>query len=112
MDPLELKLKRALEGQDPPGGFAERVMTRVAQQPAARRAPPSPASWLDWLFGRGWRMAVAGGLAAVVLAGAGLGYRQHQQRLEGEKARAQLLTALQITGHQLTKVRQVLTEQR
>lgn len=112
MDPLEQKLKRALESQDPPAGFAERVMARIAQKPAAQHSAPPAAGWFDWLFGRGWRMALAGGLAAAILAGAGLGYRQQQQRLEGEKAREQLLTALQVTGHQLTKVRQVLTEQR
>jgi hypothetical protein len=108
MEPLEQKLKRALERQDPPPGFAGRVLARLE-----RRESPGPKrrwAWPEWTLARGWRTALATGLALFMVLGAGLGYRQHQQRLRGEKARAELMLALQITGKQLNRVHRVLVE--
>jgi hypothetical protein len=122
MDPmeLELKLKRALEAQDPPDDFTDRVLKRcIGQQAAAaeERARPASAdghwSWREWLFPRhssGWRLALAGSLMVTIL-GVGIGYHQHQERVRGEQARAQLMLALQITGKQLNRVHHVLIEQ-
>ncbi len=112
MDRLEQKLKRALAREDPPAGLAGRVQARMAAREAAPAAPVSAPRRLDWLFGHGGRMALTGGLA-VVIAIAGLaGYRLRQERIQGERAHAELMTALQVTAHQLTKVRHVLTETR
>lgn len=114
MDPLELKLKRALEREDPPAGFAERVMARVLEETSTAGTAPREAPvrwWPTWLFRPAWRAALAGGLAAVLLLGAGLAYRQRQERLRGEKARAELMLALEIASSKLNRVRQVMVEE-
>ena len=114
MDPLELKLKRALEQDDPPAGFTERVMARVLEENSTARTAPreTPVRWRPtWLFRPAWRTALAGGLAALMLLGAGLAHRQRQERLRGEKARAELMLALEIASSQLNRVRQVMVEE-
>ncbi len=124
MDPLEQRLKRALEAQDPPEGFTERVLQRVAAEHSkpARAAERPERRWnfrawlvdamratgLDWQ--RGWRLALAGSLAVAIL-GVGIGYRQHQERVRGEQAREQLMLALQITGKQINRVHHILITQ-
>jgi len=120
MDPLEQKLKQALEGQDPPEGFADRVLRRCLDQraaeataspaPARERPETRPSDWKEWLVPRGWRLALAGSLVVVIL-GVGIGYRQHQERLRGEKAHAELMLALEITGKQISRVHHVLIGQ-
>lgn len=114
MDPLEQKLKQALEAQDPPEDFADRVLKRCLDQQgaAAEPAPPRgrPWDWKEWLFPRGWRLALAGSLVVTIL-GVGIGYHQHQERVRGEKARAELMLALQITGKQISRIHHVLFEQ-
>lgn len=127
MDPLEQRLKRALEAQDPPVGFTERVLQRVAAEhnkPALAEPRPEevPGRWnfRAWLFRamwatgldlqRGWRLALAGSLAVAIL-GVGIGYRQHQERVRGEKARQELMLALEITGKQINRVHHILITQ-
>jgi len=113
MEPLELerRLKRALEAQDPPEDFTDRVLKRcMEQERKPRPAREERAPWTQWLFPPRWRMALAGSLAMIVLA-TGIGYRQHQERLRGEKARAELMLALHITGKEISRVHHVLVEQ-
>ncbi len=110
MDPLEKQLKRALERKEPSAGFAERVLARVREKP--RAAEPAPAGWrgFPFLWRPAWHAALAGGLAVVMLFGAGLAYRRRQERRRAEEARAQLITALQITSAELNRVRLILME--
>lgn len=87
MNPLESHLREALRRQDPPEGFAERVIQR-AQRPPRRRRPPQwlvAASILGLLIPMGW------------------GYRAYQdhRRAEAARAQAQLILALQITSQKL-----------
>ena len=106
-DPLEQRLKRALERDEPPEGFAERVMARVEQRrdrEGAHRPALVPLWPFAWLFRPAWRMALVGALACMMLLSAGVAYREHQlrlkaeqERLKAEQARAELMLALEIT---------------
>jgi len=84
MDWLEQELKDALAREEPPADFASRVVRR-AERPVYR-------------FPR-WLAAAA---AVIVLAGAGLEYRQYR----GEQAKEQLLEAFKIAS---TKVNHIQT---
>ena len=88
MSRLDDELKNALRREEPPPGFAERVLARVNSQRPAR----------PW-----WAAAVA---AAVLLA-AGVEF-EHQRRLraEGEQAKERVLLALQITSSKLQFVKE------
>jgi type VI protein secretion system component VasF len=81
MDDLEEQLRRALQREDPPEGFADRVIERTH---ARRRAP-------RWL---------AAAAAVLVVAGAGYGYRWQQ----GEKAKREVLLAFRITSAKLNHI--------
>ena len=87
MNPLEPRLREALRRQDPPEGFAERVLQRAQQLPRHRRPPP-------WLL--------AASLLMVPLP-LGWGYRDYEahRRAEAERAQAQLALALRITSQKL-----------
>ncbi len=87
MNPLESRLREALRRQDPPEGFAERVLERARRMPPHRR--PSP-----------WLMAAS---LLGLLVPMGWGYQAYQahRRAEAERAQAQLLLALQITHQKL-----------
>jgi type VI protein secretion system component VasF len=81
MDDLEDRLRRAFEREDPPEGFADRVIERTR----ARRAMPR------------WIAAAA---AVLVLAGAGYGYRWQQ----GLKAKREVLLAFRLTSAKLNHI--------
>jgi hypothetical protein len=81
MDWLEQELKTALGREQPSADFAGRV-TR-----AAKRA----RQWPRWL---------AAAAAVAVIAGAGMGYRQHQ----GEVAKEQVMQAFKIAAVQVNRI--------
>lgn len=99
---LERELMAALRPVDPPPGFADRVLARVAepQQPARGKVlhMPSPARW--------W----TGAIAATLLIGAFAGESVHlrKQRERELQARAQFEIAIQITGRTLAHTREQL----
>ncbi|HEX3746049.1 MAG TPA: hypothetical protein VHW09_19040 [Bryobacteraceae bacterium] len=82
MDWLERELKSALSRQAPPADFAARVLRRT-ERPVYR-------------FPR-WLAAAA---AVIVLAGAGMGYRQYR----GEMAKEQLLEAFKIASVKVNRI--------
>ena len=88
MSRLDDELKVAMRREEPPPGFAGRVLARTARRRTAR----------PW-----WVVAIA---AAVLLA-AGLEF-EHERRLraEGERAKAEVMLALQITGSKLQFVKE------
>jgi hypothetical protein len=88
MDWLEQELKTALGRKDPPADFAERVLRQAAQN-GGRRATVHP--WPRWL---------AAAAAVLVLAGTGLGYRQHR----GEVAKQKVMLALRITSMKVNRI--------
>ena len=98
MNRLEETLKQALRREEPPDGFAERVLARL-ESPAAR-----PGLWA-WLRSPGLRWALAATLSLVLL----LAFQynaERRRRAEGELAKAQMLTALRITADKLEYARE------
>ncbi|HMD71208.1 MAG TPA: hypothetical protein VKF41_07685 [Bryobacteraceae bacterium] len=85
---LEEELRKALRREEPPAGFAERVLARAAAQ-----AEEPARRW--WRFPR-MRLATLAA-CAVLLVAAGAGYRQWQ----GETAKQKTLLALGIAGGEL-----------
>ena len=86
---LEDELRKALRREEPPEGFAERVLARAAAQ---AEAPVRP--W--WRFPR-MRLAWVAACAVPMVLLAGAGYRQWQ----GEMAKRRTLVALGIAGGEL-----------
>jgi hypothetical protein len=82
MDWLENELQAALARKDPPADFAERVV---------RRAERPVYQWPRWL---------AAAAAVVVLAGAGLGYREYR----GEMAKEQVMQAFKIASVKVNSI--------
>jgi hypothetical protein len=95
MDEFEKALKAALEREQAPSGFANRVLARVE--------PPPHATWYRWRAPAA-RWAIATVLLAACIA-VGTGKYRAYQRARGEHARTQVLLALRITGSKLRAVR-------
>ena len=87
MEDLEQQLRRAFEREDPPAGFADRVIERTR----TRHSPPR--------FMPRWLAAAA---AVILLAGGGYGY--HWQR--GQAAKRDVLLAFRITSTKLTHIQE------
>ena len=93
MNRLEEALRQALGREEAPVGFTERVLARVAS-PAAK---PGPWVWLRW--------ALAATLPLLLLVT--LQYNSERRRRdEGERAKAQVVTALRITAEKLEYTRE------
>ena len=85
MDWLERELKGALSREEPPADFAARVLRRAEM-------PVRPVyRWPRWL---------AAAAAVIVLAGAGLGYRQYR----GEMAKEQVMQAFKIASVKVNRI--------
>ena len=93
MKHLENELRNALRREEPPEGFAERVLAQATETKQI-----SPIN----VFARaGFRWALAGALC-LLLAVAGVEYWQRkQEKAQGEAAKAQLMLALRITANKL-----------
>jgi hypothetical protein len=121
MEPIEEHLKQAMNRVDPPVGFVARVMARVAAQaPAVARPSRRPRSpWLAWWQYLTAHPAPAGAMVLVMLVALAVGVgqgrrpalspRSERERMEGEKAKAQMLLALKITGAQLSRMQELLS---
>jgi predicted integral membrane protein DUF2275 len=93
-------LRQALGRQEPPDGFTQRVMARVAQDSAPR---PVRDSWLSLFTQPIMRWAALAALAAVAAAMI-LGvhvYNVRRERAQGEAAKQQLMLALRVAGSKL-----------
>ena len=97
MNRLEETLKQALRREEPPDGFAKRVLARL-------ESPARPGLWA-WLRSPGLRWALAATLPLVLLVA--FQYNaERRRRAEGERAKAQMLTALRITADKLEYARE------
>ncbi len=107
MENLEQQLKRAMTRKDPPPDFTAKVLARLE----AKTKPE--ARWSKWqiIFLPARNAALAGGLACLMIVGAGAAYHQHQvaERRRAEAARDQLMVALRITSVQLNRAGRVLS---
>jgi len=83
MREFEDELRSALRRQEPPAGFADRVLARTRHN----KGGPRHRSWVA--------AAIAAGL---LLSLGGFEYRQY----EGRKAKRELLLALEIAGSKLS----------
>jgi hypothetical protein len=92
MRDLEQQLRNAFVRQEPPEGFADRVMERI------------PASRSGWQ--RRW-MAVAAAACVAVVGGAS--WEQHRRENEGERAKQELIYALTIASESLQMTKQIIT---
>ena len=91
MEDFEDQLKGALRKQDPPTGFAERV---IAKTKPAKRMPGRPI----WTFA-----AIAAAL--VVMIGVNHEVRERAEERRAEAASRQAVLALRITAEKLNAVR-------
>jgi len=101
MTRFEDELKNALQLQEAPDGFADRVLARTAGQ-----APrPLRSTWRDSLwnvFAQPLLRWAAVAAVSVALVAGGIHYRNVQrERAQGEAAKEQLLLALRIAGSKL-----------
>ncbi len=90
MHRIEDELKAALARREPPAGFADRVMERIlAGRP---RRSSIPHSW----------MAAAAALLIAMLGGGAYEYQRAERiRLQGERAKAELVFALELASQKL-----------
>ena len=107
MNRFEDALREALRREEPPEGFAERVLGRIRNQAALERTATDVreaiGTWNSLLAAfRGPRVRWATACAAVAILAGGLEYRsQRLERAQGERAREQVMLALRITGSKL-----------
>jgi hypothetical protein len=94
---LEHWLRQGLRPRRTPAGFSARLMARLPE------TSPVPSSQKKRSF---WMPAARWATAAVLLGIAGGSYWQHQQqeRVAGERARAQLFLALRMSAATLNDV--------
>jgi hypothetical protein len=104
MSRFEDELREALRREEPPEGFAERVMARIQggdREAVGVREAIGPWGRLLAAF-RAPRLRWAMACAAAALLVGGLEYRsQRLERAEGERASRQVMLALRITGSKL-----------
>jgi hypothetical protein len=102
MTRFEEQLKQALKREEPPAGFAERVMAKIPER------KPGWKSFFSFSFQFPYgRLAMAGALALVLAVSVAIHTRQEmQEKLEGERARTQVMTALRIASTKLNITRQ------
>ncbi len=91
MKNLDDELTNALRREEPPAGFADRVLSRVAKQPVVEKRLP----FLQWAAAAALVAAVAGGLNHVA---------KQKERAEGEAAKDRVVQALHIAGSKLQLV--------
>jgi hypothetical protein len=108
MNDVDDELKDALRREEPPAGFAERVLSRVGERRQDAQGGPGPFAPGVQAGPKGTALPVHWAAAAAVvvaLAGGWLEYRALQrERVEGEAAKARVVMALHIAGSKLQLV--------
>ena len=93
MKRLEEELQKALRREEPPEGFAERVIAAAAER--------KQSAWKRLFAWPGLRWALAGAMC-LMLTVAGIEYKRVlDEQARGEAAKAQLMLALRITADKL-----------
>ena len=96
---LENDLRRALRPEEPPPGFADRILARTAQS----LSPVQPRRW--WQFRRLVLVPALATALAIALTVTAVGWQRYEQQRAFE-ARRQLITALAVTQTSLQKAQQ------
>lgn len=105
LDQLERELREGLAAKAAPDGFSQRVMARLDASPSLRSNRPRA-----WFPSMHWpALAVLAAVLLAVIAG-GQWERQREQRIAGERARAQVILALHITASTLNAVQQKIQQ--
>ena len=102
MKELDDELRAALGRQEPPAGFAVRVLQRVDAETV--RPARSRAQFIRWAVAAALVAAMAGGMQYRSIQ------RERDERARGEAAAAQLLQALRIAGSKLQVVQAKVKE--
>ncbi len=98
MNRLEDELRNAMRREEPPEGFAERVLARASEK--------RQSVWTGVFASRQLRWALAGALCLVLVV-SGVEYkRAKEERARGEAAKEQLMLALRITADKLQLVQE------
>jgi hypothetical protein len=101
MTPFEEQLKNALKRENPPPGFAGRVMARIPE-----REPQWGSLFLSMFQLHTTRWALAGIFAFIMIFAVVVHkQREMRERIEGEQARSQVMTALRIASVKLSATR-------
>jgi hypothetical protein len=107
MNPLEEQLIESLRRKDPPPGFEQKVLSRIATQ-----AVPGSGLWQKMKISLAiprHRLATAGLMAALLISVGVAGYYQEQRkRAEGEAAKSQVMLALQIASNRLNQAQKAV----
>ena len=96
MTRLEDQLRAALQQEEPPAGFADRVLGLAAERDERRER----SLWFQFrsMFAV-HRLSWAAAVVVIVVVASGVGLRiQEDRRVEGEAAKRQVMLALRITG--------------
>ena len=130
---LEKELKGALRRHEPAPDFAARVMARLAESASAKRVEARSERLTLWRRWAGFfelpqlKWALAGALACLLLSVGAVRYRQHQYELaelaareqaaeevaeeaEGQRAKEQVMLALQIASAKLNVAQRKVRE--
>jgi len=96
MTRLEDELRAALHTEEPPAGFAERILALAAERERRRER----SLWFQFKNSFAvHRLRWAAAVAAIVVVASGVGLHvQEQRRAEGEAAKRQVMLALRITS--------------
>jgi hypothetical protein len=95
---LENALRKAFERQEPPDGFADRVIARLPDGlPKKNRSAPA--------WRREWLAIAASACMGVIGIGA---WQQHQREVQGEKAKQELIYALTVASESLQMTKQLV----
>jgi len=97
MEEFETELRQALERRTAPPSLKRKVLEQRSRL-RTQRLRARTAIWQ--------RLAASVALAAAL--GGGFAWRNREERLKGEAARAQVLTALRITARALNQMDEVL----
>jgi hypothetical protein len=114
MNELENDLRSALKRTDAPPGFTGRVMDRIPEKRAEALIAEAEALIAEKVVTirpvRRWRkqwLAAAAALSIGVIGGEA--WEQHQRRIQGERAKQELMYALTVVSGTLQTTKQILT---
>ena len=102
MRDMDDELRNALRREEPPPGFADRVLRRAARGPFEQ--PQTSRPFLRWAAAAAVVAALAGGFQYVSVQQA------HEERIRGEAAKEQVVQALRIAGSKLHLVQAKIKE--